>query len=243
MKLDMLAKDESSGDMGCPSCYMGDDKKIYVQAGADRRYRAAGHPRRGGSHPQHLAMPPGAPEFSAWFARFRVSCFRLETLQCYLGSGEDDSIGAFAAGQTPQPHPGKREWMALVGAAVRDGRTMQRVHVVTEPITDYVRFEVAWSYAYSVAAGEDVRIIPVPKGTPWPPEIPTGDFWLFDDAERFDMHYDADGMWTGVEYRRDPVAASVACQVRDAALRLALPWAAYVSARPELARRVPPWLT
>jgi hypothetical protein len=120
---------------------------------------------------------------------------------------------------------------------------MQRVHVVTEPITDYIRFEVAWSYAYSVSAGEDVRIIPVPDGEAWPSEIPTGDFWLFDDTERFDMHYDADGTWTGIEHSRDPIAASMACQVRDAALRLAQPWGTYVSSRPELARRVPPCLT
>lgn len=29
----MLAKDTSSGDQGCDSCYLGDDVKIYVQAG------------------------------------------------------------------------------------------------------------------------------------------------------------------------------------------------------------------
>lgn len=198
MKLGMLAKDGSSGDQGCDSCYLGDDRRAYVQAGE------------------------ASPEVYA---------------------AAKNLIRAFLAGRTPQPHPGKREWMTLTGAAIRDSRRMQRVHVVTEPITDYVRFEVAWSYAYSVAAGEDVRIIPVPEGQPWPSEIGTSDFWLFDDTELFTMHYDADSTWTGVEHRRDPAAASAACQVRDAALRCAQPWAAYVSSVPELARRVPPWLT
>ncbi len=32
MKLEMLAKDISSGDQGCQSCYLGDDVKVYVQA-------------------------------------------------------------------------------------------------------------------------------------------------------------------------------------------------------------------
>lgn len=184
-------------------------------------------------------LPPGAPEFSVWFRQFRHSCFRLETLQCYRGSGEDDSIRAFHAGQTPQPHPGKQEWMALVGAATRDGRTMQRVHVVTEPLTDYVRFEVTWSYAHSVSAGEDVRIIPVAEGAAWPRDVALSDFWLFDDAELFTMRYDTDGMWLGVAHLTDPGAARIACQQRDAALRLAQPWVTYVSERPELARRVP----
>ncbi len=184
-------------------------------------------------------LPPGAPEFSGWFRQFRRSCFRLETLQCYRGSGEDDSIRAFLAGQTPQPHPGKQEWMTLVGAAIRDGRTMQRVHVVTEPLTDYVRFEVAWSYAHSVAAGEDVRIIPLAEGGAWPLDVPLRDFWLFDDTELFGMCYDADGTWIGVAHLTDPSAALVACQQREAALRLAQPWVTYVSERPELAQRVP----
>src|SRR6476661_1142875 len=140
-----------------------------------------GDPRCGGppSGPQVSMLPPGAPEFSVWFRQFSRSCFRLETLQCYGASGEDDSIRAFLAGQSPQPHPGKREWMALVGAGIRDGRTMQRVHVVIEPLTDYLRFEVAWSYAHSVAAGEEVRIISLAEGESWPPGVPMCDFWLF----------------------------------------------------------------
>ena len=32
MKLTMLAKDMSSGEQGCPSCYLGDDLMAYVQA-------------------------------------------------------------------------------------------------------------------------------------------------------------------------------------------------------------------
>lgn len=184
-------------------------------------------------------LPPGAPEFSVWFRVFRRSCFRLETLQCYRGSGEDDSIRAFLAGQTPRPHHGKKEWMSLVGAATQDGRTMRRVHVVTEPLTDYMRFELAWSYAHSVAAGEDVRVIPLAEGEAWPGEIPRGDFWLFDDTELFVMHYDADGTWIGMTHVNDPDTTLVACQQQQAAMRLAQPWVSYLSARPELARRVP----
>ncbi len=32
MELKMLAKAVGSGDQGCPSCYIGDDAKVYVQA-------------------------------------------------------------------------------------------------------------------------------------------------------------------------------------------------------------------
>lgn len=184
-------------------------------------------------------LAPGAPEFSGWFHRFRRSCFRLETLQHYGASGEDDSIQAFLAGQLPQPHPGKRRWMELVAGASRDCRVMQRIHVVTEPVNDYMIFEVAWSYAYNVSAGEDVRIVPVPAAAPWPAGIPRQDFWLFDDTDLFTMCYASDGTWLGSEHSTDPAALSAARRARDAGLRGARSWADYVSARPELSQRVP----
>lgn len=181
-------------------------------------------------------LPPGAPEFSAWFTRFERSCFRLETLQHYGGSGEDDSIGAFLAGEDPPPHPGKLEWMTLVRAAVSAGRTMRRVHVAQDPLTEYMRFELAWSYAYSVAAGEDVRIVPLPSGAqPWP----GWDFWLFDDTELFSMDYAHDGTWRGMWHVDRPDTVREARNWQRTALRLARPWREYIADRPELARRVP----
>lgn len=183
-------------------------------------------------------LSSGAPEFSAWFSSFRRSCFRLETLQHYTSPIEDELARAFNAGDSPAPHAGKRDWMELVDVAVVDGRVMQRVHVVREPVTSYVAFEIAWSYAYNVAAGEDVRIIPVPDTQRWPVGVSQQDFWLFDDTELFDMRYTPDGVWVGVEHV-DEDAALWACEVRATALKIAVPWQEYVDAHPELAQRVP----
>lgn len=176
-----------------------------------------------------------------WFHRFQRSCFRLECLQHYSGSGEDDSISSFLAGESPQPHPGKREWMALVRAAVSDGRTMQRVHVIREPLTPYATFEIAWSYAYNVAAGEDVRLVSLAEDEAWPCGIPRpgGDFWLFDDRELFQMHYEPDGRWLGITHIDERARVETACRFRASAVGLAQPWMSYINKRPELARRVP----
>lgn len=184
-------------------------------------------------------LAPGTPEFMDRFSRFRYSAFRLETLPSYAASGEINSLRAFLAGQTPTPHPGKRQWVSWVRAAVQDGRWMQRVHVVAEPLTDYLHYEIAWAYAYNVAAGEDVRIVPVAEGQPWPTELPHSDFWLFDSSELIDMVYAPGGTWLDAELVTDPGKIAAACRVRDAALFLGQPWADYVAARPELARRVP----
>ena len=33
----------------------------------------------------------------------------------------------------------------MVRAGVAAGKVLQRVHVVSEPLTDYLRFEIGWS--------------------------------------------------------------------------------------------------
>ena len=35
---------------------------------------------------------------------------------------------------------------------------MQRVHVVAEPLTEYLRFDIDWSYPLNAATGEDIRL-------------------------------------------------------------------------------------
>lgn len=177
-------------------------------------------------------LPPYAPEFSSWFSTFERSCFRLETLESYGGSGEDASLTAFLAGEYPPPDDERQDWTRLVRAATGRGRVMQRVHVVTEPLSAYLRFELSWSYPQSVAAGEDVRILLVTED--WPPDIPRRDFWLFDDRELFLMVYESAGVWLGAEHITDRLAVQQACRTRDVTLRLAQPWAEFVQRRPEL---------
>jgi hypothetical protein len=185
-------------------------------------------------------IPPGSPKFREKFRQFRHSVFRLETLQDYGGSGEDAALQAFRAGAAhPPDRPGKAAWTAMICDNVAAGRTLQRVHVVTEPLTRYMSFELTWAYQPNAAAGEDIRIVPVAGGQPWPPELPQAtDFWLFDSAQLYTLHYDADGTWLGTEPVVDPATIAQACAWRDAALRLGMPWTDYIAARPQLARHV-----
>jgi hypothetical protein len=177
-------------------------------------------------------------EFDA-VERFCRSAFRLETLQTYRGSGEDEAIAAFEAGfAAPPDDPEQIEWEAMIRGHIAAGRVMQRVHVVIEPPSDYMRFELTWAYAPNAAAGEDIRIIPV-RADEWPAELPHLDFWLFDDTDLYLAHYASDGTWLGVEPIDDPARLDTARIWRDAALRTAQPWADYIGVRPDLTKRLP----
>jgi hypothetical protein len=159
-------------------------------------------------------------------------------LREYRGAGEDALLAAFHAGEAnPPPDPARDEWDALLDVHRRAGRVMRRVHIITEPLTDYLRYELTWAYGPSVAAGEDIRIIAVSTG--WPEDLPPLDFWLFDANVLLVAHYTEDTTLLGFEHVTDPARIVQACRWRDAALHHAQPWADYIAARPELAARVP----
>jgi hypothetical protein len=167
---------------------------------------------RPGDEPVELA------ELQAQFETFSWSAFRLEQFQQYAGTGPDAS------------------WAALVKANRRWGKAHQRVHVVTEPLTPAMLEEITEGYPGSVAAGEDIGIIPVTAD--WPADVPHADFWLFDSSRLYLMHYEPDGTWRGASRVSDPERIVEACRARDAALHRATPWRAYVTSRPDLQRRL-----
>lgn len=183
------------------------------------------------------ALQPGHPSFDR-FREFRYSVFRLETLQVYGGSGEDPGLAAFQRGEAVPPFsPDEVEWSAMLRANRDAGRIQQRVHVVYEPITPYLAFELTWQYGPHVAAGEDIRVLPVTGE--WPVDVPRRDFWIFDSREVYWMRYDREGTWLGAEYTTDPADVVAACVARDAALVQARPWSEYIAAQPWLKMRLP----
>ena len=171
-------------------------------------------------------LVPGSPEFSRLFDQFEHTAYRLETLQTYREPTEAEPLEAFLDGRQPQVHPGKRSWMAFVREARARGRIMQRVHAVVEPLSDYLRFEIGWSYELNVEAGEDVRILPAP----WPEDLPQADYWLFDSRVLVRMVYDPSGQMTAAQLISNPAEVVNACYWRDAALHSALPYPEYLVA-------------
>lgn len=70
-------------------------------------------------------------------------------------------------------------WLEFLRSARQQGKQIQRVRVLPEPINRYFRFEFNTGYKASQAAGEEVRVIR--RGLVAAPETPLIDFWSFDD--------------------------------------------------------------
>ncbi|MFD9790925.1 DUF6879 family protein [Streptomyces sp. NPDC059070] len=155
--------------------------------------------------------------WTAKFHDFQSEAWRLETLPAYNVPQEAEEIRAFQDGERIDPHTHSNEYTEDLKRVRREGKSKGRVHIVTRPLSDYLRYEFMY-YRPHVWAGEDVRIMDV---TDRPnPLAGIQDFWMFDRREVVLMNYEEDGtqisreVFEGdvspyVEYQRIALAESV----------------------------------
>lgn len=156
----------------------------------------------------------------AWTAKvqgFKREAWRLETLPVYRVPSEDGDIRDFLAGQRLNPENYSSGYTEGLRKIKAEGKSKGRVHIVRQPLTDYLRFEFMYYDVHS-RAGDDIRILDV-TDRPNPLEG-VSDFWLFDRSEVVLMNYEADGtqisreLYDGdpapyIEYQRIALAESV----------------------------------
>ncbi len=64
------------------------------------------------------------------------------------------------AGRRFDPAERWASWSDLIRATVARGVSVRRIRLVSEPVTDYIRFEYDVTAAHNLAAGEQVRWLP-----------------------------------------------------------------------------------
>ncbi len=161
------------------------------------------------------------------FDSFEREAFRLETLDDYSQSGNVEAFQAFQAGE-PQPEGYNAGWIEELRSHTEKGKRVYRVHILSRPLTDYLRFELGWGYRKNMTGGEEFFILDTTE-KPNPLEnVP--DFWFFDSTSVAVMNYDENGKYLGSEVL-PPERAAEFTQYRDAALAQAEPfnkwWAKY----------------
>ncbi len=117
---------------------------------------------------------PGQHSFAELLASTHRSVIRFEMRDCY-----DQTDTGFAEWQATG-RIGAYEWgdhLDVVRAAVARGVTIRRVRVVSEPLSDYLRWEHACTEV-NITAGEDIRWLPRTKAADL--LLPGADCWVFD---------------------------------------------------------------
>lgn len=159
-------------------------------------------------------------QFGRLFESFERTAFRLETLAVYDVEEEADEFGRFLAGEPMGPDWEDNPW---IRSMTDRGKQVARVHVLTSPLTDYLRYELS-AYPGNISAGESIGIIDLADGPG--PALPDHDFWLFDDREVYRMHYTSAGRFIGAEPLTSPRLPEYRAY-RDAAQTAAVPFSEY----------------
>jgi hypothetical protein len=108
------------------------------------------------------------PDWLALFENVEESWFRLETLQAYAVDYERDEYERFL--QTGRLDREVGDWQRMIARHAQAGRSLRRVHVIEQPLTDDLRYEFE-AYRQNGEAGEEIRLVPVTSSA-WPEGLP-----------------------------------------------------------------------
>lgn len=130
-------------------------------------------------------------QFSQLFAGFERTARRLEVRDRYDVDSERRYLGRWRDGmQEDREHiESRRPWLEEVRRNVAQGRTYQRVRVVAEPLTEYVRYALRGT-RQTVESGEDIRYLFRSHAEKL--DLPDHDFWLFDERRLVLMPFTSD---------------------------------------------------
>ncbi len=177
-----------------------------------------------------------ADELGAVIDGARHSVFRLETLDSYAVPAESSEFRSYLQGGPPD-RAALQPWLDYLRAEAARGVWRRKVHVLTTPLSDYLRYECEWGYAVTTTeAPEEVRILDLTE-TPRPRELEVvdHDFWLVDGERVVRMHYAADATFLGAELLGTEATPRYRA-ARNAAWRLGVDFGPWWAARPEYHR-------
>ncbi|MEV6173555.1 DUF6879 family protein [Streptomyces sp. NPDC051954] len=172
-------------------------------------------------------MPQSVPSFDELLDGAQRTAVHLEMRDAYGVAGEADDFARWkATGErdTDPDSPYWGPWVALIRRTVARGVVVRRARVVSEPVSDYIRYEHA-ATGVNVEAGELVRWLPRRRASYI--ALPGNDFWLIDDRLIRWNHFTGDGASGGGEISEDPAAAKLCAEAFETVWARAVPHADY----------------
>ncbi|MCF0080964.1 DUF6879 family protein [Streptomyces lomondensis] len=167
------------------------------------------------------------PKLEDRLRRCTRSAVHLEMRDEYMRS--DARFVAWQNGVRRDPadsDPLRRPWLRLVADLVAQGVDVRRARIVSEPVSDYIRFEHHLT-GPNVEAGEQVRWLPRRRASGL--ALPGNDFWLFDDSSVVFHHFAGDGELApdDEEFTDDPVVVKLCADAFETVWDLAVPHETY----------------
>jgi hypothetical protein len=166
---------------------------------------------------------PSVPSFEELLGACTFSAVHLEMRDSYAVDYETGAFANWRAGirLDPDDHASWwRPWLDLISATVARGVTVRRARIVSEPVSEYIRYEHSGTFT-NIAAGEQVRWLPRRQASTL--ALPGNDFWLLDGARVRWNHFTGDGQSGGGELTDEPAAAKLCADAFEAVWDRAIP--------------------
>ncbi len=166
-------------------------------------------------------------ERDQFLTTFRREAVHLEMRDVYATNIERDRFRTWLRGEPLDSEAEAewwRPWFELMKRNSEAGKTLRRLRIVSEPLTDYIRFE--WlDAAQLVCAGEDVRWLPRRNTSKL--LLPGNDFWMFDREVIAFTHFSGDGHVLDHQMTTEPTIVAACARAFDEAWKLAIPHREY----------------
>ncbi len=166
-----------------------------------------------------------APTLEELLGSAQRSALHLEMRDLYIPS--DPRYVAWCEGKRidPADRPAWwRPWLDLTLATARRGVAVHRARIISEPLSDYIRFEHSITYQ-NLAGGEVVRWLPRQRASDI--ALPGNDFWLIDDRLVRWGFFGGEGQLVGHEATDDPAAIKLCASAFEAVWERAVPHEEY----------------
>ncbi|MFC8449465.1 DUF6879 family protein [Kitasatospora sp. NPDC057223] len=168
-------------------------------------------------------MPPTVPTFADHLAAAQSTAVHLEMRDSYSVAKEVEAFTAWRDGFRHDPADRAswwRPWLTLIQETVSRGVEVRRARIVSEPVSEYIRFEHSGTFT-NVAAGEQVRWLPRSQASDI--ALPGNDFWLFDNRLVRFNHFSGEGESAGPSFSDDPAVAQLCATAFEAVWQRAVP--------------------
>jgi hypothetical protein len=167
--------------------------------------------------------PISAERRREFLTAFRREAVHLEMRDVYATDVEKKRFETWLRGEPLDPEAEAdwwRPWLELTKRNNEAGKTLRRLRIVSEPVTDYIRFE-RLDAAQLVLAGEDVRWLPRRNASAL--LLPGNDFWMFDRETVVFTHFSGDGHVLDREMTTDRDVVEACSTAFENAWKIAIP--------------------
>jgi hypothetical protein len=137
------------------------------------------------------------------------------------GPLDDPVLADWRAGKVIVPAERWPDWFEMTSKTTTRGISIRRARIVSEPVSDYVKYEFDVTDGLNVAAGEQVRWLPRRRASDL--ALPGNDFWLFDDRIVQFNHFSGNGDWLDVERVTDPAVVRLCSVAFESVWQRAIP--------------------